>query len=330
MENHSYSQDEKYRAAHLSTVDYLNKNYGFTFAFKNNYYKCEQHDSLIIYADGRGWVWNSQGLNGSDVIQFIREYENRSYVEALDTLLGEPLANTQNYSYAKPKSVEKKAPDNLILPQKESGKYSRVFAYLRYTRKIDAAVINDCLKNKTLYQDTHGNCVFVGYDEKGSAAYASARGTLTEVKYRGECKGSNKEYSFNMTYSDSDTLYVFESPIDAMSHATIANNYYNNDNAYKKMNRLSLGGLSTVALDKYLELHPQITTLNFCLDNDYNAKKKDGTQAENHGQVFAKKCCEKYAEKGYTTRNICPKSKDFNDDLISIYAGRSKHSAVIK
>lgn len=317
MKRNSYSDSEKQQAKMMSTIDYLNRQYSFTFQFKNNYYKCDQHDSLIIYSDGRGWVWNSHGIKGSDVIQFLKEYEGKNYVDALEILLGEPQTNTHKYV---PAIAVKKEGIEFHLPEREPSKYSRVFAYLRYTRKIDEVVINDCMKNKSLYQDTRGNCVFVGFEEKNSPAYAAIRGTLTSVKYRGEIAGSNKQYNFNMTLNDnSNTLYVFESPIDCMSHASIVNHHFGNDSAYKAMNRLSLGGLSTIALDKYLELHPNIDTINFCLDNDCNAKRKDGTPAENHGQVFAKKCCKNYEERGYKTRNICPKNKDFNDELINRY-----------
>lgn len=320
----SYNNNEKKKASQMSTVNYLQRNYGFSFKFKNNYYKCEQHDSLIIYADQRGWAWNSRGLKGSDVVQFIMSVEHKSYPEALDTLIPN---SEQPYSYTEPEPIKKKDEVKVLeLPKATDKKYSRVFAYLHYSRRIDKSIINECIKNKSLYQDTMGNCVFVGYN--GNApAYASLRGTLTYKKYRGDCKGSNKRYCFNMTYNkDSKELYVFESPIDTMSHATIANLVFKSDTAYKKVNRLALGGLNTIALDQYLKDHPQVTTLNFCFDNDCNAVNKDGTSAPNHGQEFAKQCCENYAKKGYKVKNICPKTKDFNDDLIDYYLPQAQNT----
>lgn len=309
------SYRDKEKARYMSTVGYLERNYGFSFNLKNNYYRCEQHDSLIIYSDQRGWAWNSRGLKGSDVLQFIMSVEHKSFPEALNTLISNP---EQSYSYIEP--VKKKAEAKVLeLPEATTEKYSRVFAYLHYSRRIDKSIINECMNNKTLYQDTLGNCVFVGY--KGNIpAYASVRGTLTYKKYRGDCKGSDKRYCFNMTYNkDCKELYVFESAIDAMSHATIANLIFDSDTAYKDTNRLALGGLNSIALDQYLKDHPQVTTLNFCFDNDYNAVNKDGTPAPNHGQEFAKQCCENYSKKGYKVKNICPKTKDFNDDLIDYY-----------
>ena len=83
------------------------------------------------------------------------------------------------------------------MPEKADGKYNRVFAYLSQTRGISVDIISDFIKSKQLYQDTKGNCVFVGFDEQGTAKFGSVRGTLTERKYRGDCKNSDKRYAFH-------------------------------------------------------------------------------------------------------------------------------------
>lgn len=314
----SYSDLEKRQAHNMSTLDYIQRTYGLTFARKGNYYIGKEHDSLVIFGDERGWAWNSKGLKGADCISFVQQIGNKSYPEALEILLGN-TTEIHNYQQATVKKPEIKV---LTLPEATQGKYSRVFAYLNFTRRIAPIVINSCVKNKSLYQDKNGNCVFVGFDNNNKPAYGAIRGTLTEKKYRGDCSGSNKEFGFKMIFDKSKPeIYVFEAPIDAMSHATIANIVYKSDNAYKNQNRLTLGGLNTVHLDRFLKDNPQIKTIKFCLDNDYNAIKKDGTPDENHGQVFAEKCRQKYSSLGYTVYNICPKTKDFNDDLIKVYCG---------
>jgi len=317
----SYSDDEKRHAHNMSTLDYVQRTYGFTFAKRGNYYTGKEHDSLVIYGDERGWAWNSRGLKGADCISFIQKIENKSYPEALERLLG-TTAGTQSYQQATVHKPEKK---ELELPEAITEKYSRVFAYLKFTRRISPVIIDSCVKNKSLYQDKNGNCVFVGFDNSGKPAYGAIRGTLTEKKYRGDCSGSNKQFGFKMIFDKSNPeIYVFESPIDAMSHATIANIVYKSDNAYKNQNRLALGGLNTVHLDQFLQDNPQVKTIKLCLDNDFNAVKKDGTPDENHGQVFAERCCHRYSELGYKVHNICPKTKDFNDDLINIYCNYNK------
>jgi hypothetical protein len=68
-----------------------------------------------------------------------------------------------------------------------------------------------------------------------------------------------------MSNAPSEQLYIFESPIDAMSHATFAGEW-------QQGNRLSLAGTSDTALPQYLEAHPGAKELVLCLDNDPQAR----------------------------------------------------------
>ena len=112
----------------------------------------------------------------------------------------------------------------------------------------------------------------------------------------------------------SDRLFVTESPIDLMSHATLSKM---NGLDPAKDHRISLGCLSDAALERYLKQHPEIKRIVFALDNDIDGKAPDGSP-HNHGQEAAKKFCEKYEQQGYGVSVQIPKSKDFNEDLIHI------------
>lgn len=313
----SFSKEEKERASNISTVAYLKSTYGFTFKFKNNYYKCEQHDSLVIKDDQKKWFWNSKGYGGNDVIEFIRKCENKSYPEALEKLLGTPTSKpSTSYISAKKEEVYEK-PKKLTLPEKHNGRYSRLFAYLCETRKIDKNIIIDMIHNKQIYQDIKGNVVFVGYDEKGIAKSANLRGTLTDKLFRGECPGSDKNYTCSLTpLKKSDAVYVFESTIEAMSHATMENICYKSKDSYKRRNRISLNGLSDVALKHYLQLHPETKVIYFCLNND-NKLQSDGTFEPNKGQIAAARLMAKYKKEGYVCKNRIPQNNanDYNEAL---------------
>ena len=115
------------------------------------------------------------------------------------------------------------------------------------------------MKSKQLYQDKKGNCVFVGYDEKGIAKFGSVRGTLTEKKYRGDCKNSDKRYAFKQVGTDTTKLYIFEAPIDLMSYYTLHRSC---------CNAVALCGLYDGALRTYLRNNPQIKRIVLCLDMD--------------------------------------------------------------
>ena len=123
-----------------------------------------------------------------------------------------------------------------------------------------------CLQNGTLFQSrNYQNCVFVGRDTKGRARSASLRGTRD--KFRLEAAGSDKRYGFCLPAHDADCprLAVAESPIDALSLATLVKLSGGN---WQDSHYLSLGGTGSRAMLQFLHDHPHITQVSLCLDND--------------------------------------------------------------
>ena len=140
------------------------------------------------------------------------------------------------------------------------------------------------------------------------------RGTNTEKKYTRIAPGTNNEYyGFVLdTNPESDTLYVFEAPIDLMSHCTIADIKSKEQGSWKAQNRIALLGVNDHALKCYLSKHSNIKTLKFCLDND------------EAGRTATQKYMKEYYEKGYRTESITYKSpgKDINEILCNYYEKR--------
>ncbi|MCO5386998.1 MAG: DUF3991 domain-containing protein [Desulfosporosinus sp.] len=137
--------------------------------------------------DGAGRKWNCFSANaGGGPIQFVMYTEEKSWVDAVKQLLG--LSSNQIDSlYRVPRDIEKEKEEKgeFILPEK-NGTYKHVFAYLINTRKIDKDIVVSMVKEKKLYENTHRSCVFVGYDQVGTARYASVRSTNTMgSSYRG-------------------------------------------------------------------------------------------------------------------------------------------------
>ncbi|MDD6489350.1 MAG: DUF3991 domain-containing protein [Clostridia bacterium] len=299
MEYKKFSSEQLDRAKNADLIDFLGEYMGLEFKKAGRYYQCKQHNSLVVYADRKGFVWNSRSISGGDTIDFLRKVEGKSFPEAVEAIVGEAAAVTY-----KPAPKYKPEPEHLVLPEKADGKYSRVFAYLSQTRKISSDVITDFMKADKLYQDKKGNCVFVGFDEHGTAKFGSVRGTLTEKKYRGDCKNSDKRYAFNQMGTDSTRLYIFEAPIDLMSHCTMTDLAYGKG-TYKNQTRLALCGSSDVALEAFLERHKEVKVLNFRLDND------------EAGRAAVAKYTTKYQAKGYEVHCVFSKGKDVNEDLIN-------------
>lgn len=164
-------------------------------------------------------------------------------------------------------------------------------------RGVDTGIVTALLDEGRIYEDRRGNIVFVGFDEQGAARFASLRGTYGDQRFRMDCAGSDKRYGFHMGASLSGRLYIFESPIDAMSHASIAG-------GWRRDHRLSLAGTSDTALPKYLKVHPHVRELVLCLDNDPA------------GREAATAIAHKYAALGFVTRIELSQGKDYNADLL--------------
>jgi len=298
------------QAKNINIHDYLSSK-GYIIENKGNSYKLKISNpypgdlsSLSIFSNKKSWKRWSNGHNGGDTISFLQSEMNMSFQEAVEELTYRNLNKLpikSNITTAYPVLEHEK---QLKLPEKCDSKYSRVFAYLNKTRKIDSCIINTMIHEKKIYQDKKGNVVFVGFNEKNEPSFASVRGT-TEKVYRGDCEGSDKRYSFNTLGTNKSKLFVFEAPIDALSHATLTNKFIGNDNAWKVHSRIALSGVTDIALEHYLENNPEIKTLYFCLDND------------SPGRNTSEELVKKYSEKGYECIGSSPPSeyKDYNEYL---------------
>jgi hypothetical protein len=231
--------------------------------------------------------------------------EHLPFRQAVDTLMGIDMAAT--HTQREPEQQKK-----LLLPEKRWNSL-RLYEYLCRKRGIGSSIVNALIQEGKLYEDKRGNVVFVGFDGQGQARFASLRGTYGECAFRMDCTGSDKRYGFNMeAYKPSDRLYIFESPIDAMSHASMEKIITGNADAWKYHNRLSLAGTSDVALPFFLNQHPTIHELVFCLDND--PAGRDASVA----------LVRKHIDKGFHARLELPVGKDFNEDLVTILAEKSR------
>ena len=164
-------------------------------------------------------------------------------------------------------------------------------------------MISQFVKDKKIYEDTHNNCVFVGYDENDSPKYASVRGTNISKKYRRDSENSDKWCPFCVN-GKNDTLLIFESPIDLMSYMTLLKLH-----GISEFNHhlLSMGGTSYIPIEKYLKRYPEIINIILYLDSD------------DEGNFFSQKIRERFGDDYEISRHE-PKGKDFNEDLIIFFS----------
>jgi hypothetical protein len=282
---------------------------------------------LYIFNHGRGYYWFSKESKGN-IIEFAMEYfELSTKKQAIEKILGcQAYDHTEDYARLNFEPSEMPPKGELILPPKDKD-FKRTIAYLAKTRGIDTEIIYDMIRAGKVYgarTEKNGysfhNCAFVGYDETGKPRYCSLRAPSADSSFRQDVENSDKTYGFCME-GHSNRVYVFEAPIDAMSHATLCK-LHGID--WRLDHRVSEGCLSDKALYRYLQHHPEITEIVFCYDNDVDGKLPDGTP-HNHGQVQAELSAETFTGLGYHCFIQTPQTKDFNKDLCTLREMMATH-----
>lgn len=260
-------------------------------------YCTKEHDSLKI-SNGL-WHWFSRHIGGKNALDYLIKVKGFSFTQAVMMLVtSAPVVQKLAEIDYKPKTLE--------IPKLHSD-IQRVKRYLM-GRGIDERVIDYCHKEETLFEDeAYHNCVFIGKDENGIPKYGALRSTVSNFKR--DLDGSDKRFSFKICPNEkADTLHVFEAVIDLMSYITLAvkarSEWYND-------NFLSLGGVYAtdnkqdvpLALNAYLEGHPNLRTVYLHFDNDEIGRK-------------ATKQIKEALQDRYTVIDEPPKSgKDYNDYL---------------
>lgn len=305
-----YTREQIESVNQTDMVDFLASEYGWKIVKVGNFYSTQEHDSIRIDSGRRLWTWNSKEIGGYGVFDWMEKIESQGFNPTMEKLLGNVYESANIIEY----STAHQATGNIgtyfdknNIPQRHSGKYSNVFAYLTKTRSISAEVVSELMKSNRIYQDTRKNAVFANLDENGEVGFWCLRGTNTEKKYTRNMPGSNNPYyGFAVdAKTECDTLYVFESPIDLLSHCTIADLKYGKG-SWHNLNRISLCGVNDTALKHYLSKHKNIRTIKFYLDNDET------------GCTATRKLMSKYYQQGYTTQSISYKNcsgKDIDEML---------------
>lgn len=253
------------RRNYSNIIAYLNKGRGIDMNIINTLIASGQIYQGVQYNGLHIVGYNDEGM------AFYRFNDNRNWVDyRLQTLRASPTA-TDTYQA---EAVSSKYVDNILLKDN-----TKIF------------------KNNLV--------VSTGKNAQGEISYAAFRIASTNYRFRGEVAGSDKASGFLIESEGmNNCVYVFESFIDAMSHANLYNIKYGNKDAWKLHNRLALGGTADTALMELLKRKPNIRNICLCLDND------------SAGHTAAKEIAGKLRSMGYV--NIYERysnEKDYNDEL---------------
>lgn len=270
---------------------------------KGRFYYVDGMDSAMIF-NRSSWYRYSRGVGGS-TIDFLMYFKDMEFKEAVSYLLDfagyikmdVPMKQTRNRRLEKPFESKPKEKEKVpfILPEKSRG-CRGLYAYLTKRRKLSQDIINHWLKNDLMYESQkYHNIVFLGKSANGEVKFASQRGIhdMYGKPFKGDVPGNDKKYGVNLIPSESQEINVYEAAIDAMSDMDFRKDY--------KTGILALGMVSDGPLQTVLEEHPDIKTLNFCLDND------------GPGRKAAKKLARKYVLEEYEVFvRLPPFGKDYN------------------
>lgn len=209
------------------------------------------------------------------------------------TFIKEPIAEAYDKCFAE--AVERYNARQKRSDRRIKDGYFR-YAFSHAPSLIEARLIAE--------EAVHHNCMFIGRDCSGTVRSCALRGTGS-VLFRGEVSGGDKSHSFAMIGTN-NRLRVFESPIDAMSHATFSKLLgidWHTDH------RLSANGCGHTAVLQYLREHSEITSVVLSLDND---------QAGNKGaNAIDEKIRTEFTEREITISRVLSQGKDWNEDLIA-------------
>jgi hypothetical protein len=304
------------KAREVDLLSYLRANEPHELIRTNSSeYRTKTHSSLVI-SHGL-WYWNRGGVGGSSALDYLVKVRGMGFVEAVEAVCGEHAAPTTHIPQAE-KALQRR---EFALPR-QTRFASHALSYLQ-NRGISADVIGRCIQANLLYESTYRGaavCVFVGRDENGRARCASLRGINSDLKQ--DVFGSDKRYSFYIPAENPDSadLTVYESPIDALSGATLQ---LHSDEVCDVF-RLSLGGTSHIALVSFLERHPQIERTVLCLDAD-----KAGREASD--RILTLLSASGRFEHIRVTDIPPPVGKDYSDTLIHVLQQeQSKRNMIIR
>ena len=284
MENR-YSNEQIKEASNISIFDYI-RSQGYDYKQIGKEVHIKGYGGLYVNVAENSFFNHSAGKGGHGCIAFVEYMENKSFRQAMETLVGEGAVKYEKKEW-KPEIKEK--PTEFIPPEKAST-YKNMFAYLVNERMIDNDIISDFIRKGILYQTTSecikegktytsNNIVFLHKTDNGEVCGASEQGANSFKRFKRNYEGTDKDFGFLYKKGDlpDKIVYLFEAPIDLMSfvqlHPEIENAHF-----------VAMEGLKPTIAEHYIENNWLVYS---CVDND------------SAGQAFNNKILNKQMEKAF-------------------------------
>ena len=300
-----FTEDQKLRANSVDLVEFLRRQ-GEKLIPSGRDKRLSSDHSITV----RGNEWyDHESKEGGHAISFVQTYYGLTYPEAVQRLLdGEGVA----YPQTVPSEPEK--PKEFVLPP-ASPTMRQLYAYLLQQRFIDRDVLDTFTKRGMIYESCeksragtkeYHNAVFVGSDEYGAARHAHKRSLYTQGNsFRRNVEGGDPRCSFHW-FGNSGRLYVFEAPIDLLSHIILY------PYGWQEHSYVACCGTSIQPVLERLRQNPKLDTVYLCLDND------------DAGNDACDRMTDTLEDMGLDVERLCPARKDWNDDLCAKFERKEK------
>lgn len=284
-----YTKEEITLAKSVDLVDLL-KQQGEVLTKSGSEYQWGKGSNKVTV---RGNLWFHQYEQvGGNSLDFVVKFYDMKLTDAIRFLVGGGTNTVCRENFMRRQEKKVKIPV-------ANKSMRRIFAYLLNNRGLDRDIVYAFVHRKLIYESaTHHNVVFVGYDNNSEIKHVHMRGSSMNSNFKSNVSGSDLRYSFHWN-GISDTLYLFESPIDMLSYITLQN-----DCNWKEHTYVSACSVSDKALIKSLEDNLQIRKIKLCFDND------------DAGKLATEKIHKKLFASGYDVEVLTPTLKDWNEDLI--------------
>lgn len=183
-----------------------------------DYWSWNQHDSLKVNTRKNMFTWNSRQISGTTIDFMMKVVGVDNFRKAVTALNDSSLSTTKV-------TAEERQPFEYDI--QNSKDFSRARDYLTLARGLNPSIIDQSHQRGFIQQDNKGNVIFV-WARDGERVGASIQGTTIDKQHNGPrgtfkqiAKNSEQDYGFNFTIGHPKQLYVFESPIDALSYLSL-------------------------------------------------------------------------------------------------------------
>ena len=222
----------------------------------------------------RGPMWYDHAARkGGRAISFVQQFYDKTYPEAVAMLLGR---DGQGIIPIVKKEPESREPKPFALPEAYLN-MRRLYAYLTTLRRIDRDVVTAFVREKLLYDHLRSS---------------NSQGKV----FRINVEGSEAKHSFHKDGADC-SLYVFEAPIDLLSHITLY------PAGWLEHSYVACCGTSVQPVLERLRQNQKLNMVYLCLDND------------EAGEDACENMMEVLENMDVDVERLRPQGKDWNDDL---------------